>query len=164
MRQTTAIVVLLLSLLIGYFVISGNNESFTAISGTQKQMVTYDDYGTFNFLHHFNDMGENYDPTYHNISCHTKIKDTLNTNKQIPKINYPYPVDEDFLTDGFIEYDGQKVRRSLIPGNYTDHSEFADADFDRNQLHLAVRINRSKNSDIAPWPHNVYFNKIPRNQ
>jgi hypothetical protein len=138
-----------------------NIENFTAISGMEGPLTTYDDYGTFNFLFHTDDLPY-YDPTYFNLLC--SYRDYVPDNgRKCGSLTGKQNVDEDFNSDSFIDFEGWKVRRELIPSNYSNKN-YADADFDRNQLHLAIKKDRPQASAYPPQPHNVYFNKIPRNR
>lgn len=161
------LVILLIVLAVTWLVIKYNNQSvtksiedFTALSGIQLPLVTYDDYGTFNFLLQIDDFPY-YDPTYENMG-----DDYRDYEPEKPKpcgvSTSKLSKDEDFNKDSFINYRNLKVRRELIPSNYYKDNTHADADFDRNQLHLAIRKDRPRESAYPPQPHNIYFNKVPR--
>lgn len=132
-------------------------EKFVALTGIESQLTTYDSYGTFNFLFNTNDLPY-YDPTYDNLGCEFREKApvSLTTCGTGHGTTLPY---DDFNTDSFIEYEAQKVRRNMVPYNYWIEQSFADAKFDRNQLHLAIKKDRPRASAVPPKPQNYYFNK-----
>lgn len=158
------LIILIISL--SYFV-SSSNENFTKLTGFNP-LVSYDDYGTFNGIMHTNDivsfkrpnlsMREGsvlpyYDPTYNNMTCiindYQESDDYLNNIEARENINF----------DSFISNDGlHKVRRNLVPKNYTEHTHHANAEFDLNQRHLAIKKDRPQASQQPPQPHNIYFN------
>lgn len=140
------------------------NENFTALGPIGQPLVTYDDYGTFNFIFHTDDLPY-YDHEYDDLEYNYKDFDTvdLNTNsKKCGSFNCILTKNENFNKDSFIDYQGNKVRRELVPMNYFMNDQYADADFERNQLHLAIKKDRPRQSAQPPQPYNVYFNKIPR--
>jgi len=181
------LLLLIFVFLIIYFIIKRYNrsidqsvEKFTALSGIQQPLTTYDDYGTFNFLLHINDLPY-YDSTYEDMSDDYRDYDKNGQSKQ-PEVLYErsrskMSKNENFNKDSFINFRGVKVRRELIPANYSPpdfmgiigknfnngkHNNYADADFDRNQLHLAIKKDRPKESAYPPQPYNIYFNKSQR--
>lgn len=116
MNQGLAIVLLLIIVIIFYFIIKSNQkinqmDFFTLLRSIEKPLTTYDDYGTFNFIHHINDLPY-YDSTYDDMiyltktTCKPKLTDASDPNSLIP-------------TDSFVNVRGNLVRRKLIPFNYT---------------------------------------------
>uniref|UniRef100_A0A6C0LT06 Uncharacterized protein n=1 Tax=viral metagenome TaxID=1070528 RepID=A0A6C0LT06_9ZZZZ len=146
--------------------IHSNVEKFTALSGIEVPLTTYDDYGTFNFLFNLDDFPK-FDHTYDQMAGWFTNWDPHKFAEQPKKCgsrNNLQSKDEIFK-DSFIKFDGDhKLRRELVPANYINNNNFADADFDRNQLHLAVKKDRPRASAHSPQPYNIYFNKIPRDQ
>lgn len=73
MKRSVAILILVIIAFIIYWIttntntIEKNKEYFTMLMGFQKPLTTYDDFGTFNFLLHTNDLPY-YDPTYDRMS------------------------------------------------------------------------------------------------
>ena len=132
-------------------------ENFVALSGIESSLTTYDSYGTFNFLFNTNDLPY-YDPTYDNLGCDFR-EPAPKSKTSCGSVLMTAGSVEDFSRDTFIEYEGQKVRRNLVPANYSEEQSFADAKFDRNQLHLAIKKDRPRASAQPPQPHNIYFNK-----
>ena len=164
----TAILFLLIIILVVWILIKYNNtsikesiENFTAISGIEQPLTTYDDYGTFNFLLQTDDLPY-YDPTYENLGDDYRDYDPDGQKKTCGLSTSKLSKNENFNKDSFIDYHGLKVRRELVPSNYNKNNMYADADFDRNQLHLCVRKNRPRESAYPPQPHNIYFNKTQR--
>ncbi|XWV26273.1 putative orfan [Tupanvirus soda lake] len=145
MQQCHAIILLVIIIFAIYWltqssstIIKNNPEFFTILKGIQNPLTSYDDYGTFDFIHHTNDLPY-YDPTYNNMINLTKTY-TKYPNK-MPKWS-----GENFSKDGFIRVCGSKVRKELVPSNYSDQS-YAGAHFTNN-------INDEK---IAPQAYNFYF-------
>jgi hypothetical protein len=143
-------------------------ENFTMLKSIAGlfggSMVTYDDYGTFDFMLHTDDLPF-YDPTYNDLSCAYRDFNTVDksTNaKKCGSANCILTRNENFNKDSFLDYGGVKVRRELVPRNYTENTFYADADFERNQLHLAIKKDRPQQSAAPPQPHNIYFNQIQR--
>jgi hypothetical protein len=172
MTQYIALILLVVLVIIIYLIATSNKyssltdqttESFTALRGIESPLTTYDDYGTFNFILQTDDLPY-YDPTYDDMGC--AYKDYVKVKGQGEKCGNIMDLsarDENFNHDSFIDFGGRKVRRELVPANYNKEWQYADADFDRNQLHLAIKKDRPQASAVPPQPHNVYFNKIPRN-
>ncbi|XWV25019.1 putative ORFan [Tupanvirus deep ocean] len=145
MQQCHAIMLLIIIIFIIYWLtysssttIKNNPEFFTILKDIQSPLTSYDDYATFNFIHHTNDLPY-YDPTYNNMVNLTKTN-TKYPNA-IPKWN-----GENFSKDSFIRVCGNKVRRELVPSNYSDQA-YANADF----------TNSTINENIAPQAVNFYF-------
>lgn len=153
-------------------------ENFTAISGIEQPLTTYDDYGTFNFLLQIDDFPY-YDPTYVNMGDdYRDYKPNVKNNRISGPSTSKLSKNENFNKDSFINFRGVKVRRELIPANYSipesihgwgnnfsghsKHNNYADADFDRNQIHLAIKKDRPRESAYPPQPYNIYFNKPQR--
>lgn len=134
------------------------SENFVALSGISSPLTTYDSYGTFNFLFNTNDLPF-YDQTYDDMGCNFKEPAPISKTACGTSHGSNLPIINDFNRDTFIEYDGQKIRRDLIPANYSIDQSYADAKFDRNQLHLVVKKDRPRASAQPPQPHNIYFNK-----
>lgn len=139
-------------------------EKFTAFSGLNP-LTSYDDYGTFNFILHTDDMPY-YDKGYGSIfcgkpdyvpPCKPKLRGSVNPTADHSdlKVNF------DFDSDSFISYQGFKVRRNLIPSNYND-SDYAKADFgstpDPDNSTWIINKLRPKESSDPPKPRNWYFN------
>jgi hypothetical protein len=169
MKRNIAIIILIILFIIIYFVvlrsmnkINKETEHFTAISGMEQPLTTYDDYGTFNFLLQIDDFPY-YDDTYEDMGCEFSNYNPIGQAKKCGSRNGWQSRDENFNKDSFIKYDGcHKVRRELVPSNYEKNNIYADADFDRNQLHLLIKKDRTRASEHPPQPYNIYFNKIPR--
>ena len=148
-------------ILIGILIIRNNKriekeiEKFTALRGISSPLTTYDDYGTFNFLLSTNDLPY-YDPTYEDLQMTAKDYNPKG-QKRTCKLN-AQRVTEDFCKDSFIDFEGFKVRRELVPENYSKHA-YMDANFDKNQLHLVIKKDRPRLSSNPPQPVNIYFNK-----
>ncbi len=152
-------------------------EQFTALSGFEP-LTSYDDYGTFNFILHINDLPYYDAKGFGSIFCGkpdyvpTKTKLRGSVNPTAP--NSDLKVDFDFDSDSFINYQGFKVRRELIPSNYatrTDkydrsgrsgRSEYSVADFGSDRAHWLIKKNRPRASSQPPEPLNYYFS--PRHE
>ena len=165
MNQSTAIILLILTFVVIYYLIQFNSKSktedvekFVALSGIQDPLTTYDDYGIFNGIYQMNDFPY-YDHTYEDLFY--RLKEKKPTYMKDPgSILLPRNNIEDFDTDHYIFFDGKRVRRELVPYNYTDNPHFADADFDqRTQNYILVNPARERRSSVPPWPSNVYFAK-----
>jgi hypothetical protein len=166
MKQSEAIILLIIFIIGIYCVIQYNKsstqsalEKFVALSGLNP-LTTFDDYGTLNHLMHFDDFPF-YDPSYENLLYKYKdIPPGSDSIKNIGSINYPRDNIEDFSKDSFLYSEGRMTRRELVPSNYVEHPEFADADFDqRVQNYTLINTAREARSSVPPWPHNVYFAK-----
>jgi len=116
-------------------------EAFTVANNMQGPLLNYDDYGTFNFLFHTDDLPY-YDPTYEWMGCDFTNWDGADPNE-------------------YIKYDGDhKLRRRLIGSNYVDLRESANAKFDTDEDHILIKKNRVQASAYPPQPHNFYFGKV----
>lgn len=121
-------------------------EKFTALVGLNP-LTTYDDYGTFNFLLHTDDLPY-YDKGFAGMFC--------GKPDYVPEIRKPdINTNIDFDTDSFISYEGFKVRRELVPSNYVDGSKYGNIDLNENDR--IIIKNRPKASILPPAPHNYYF-------
>lgn len=68
-----------------------NKESFTILSPIEKPLVSYDDFGTFNFIHHFDDFPY-YDSRYFDmLDIYRKYESTLPKKDAIPSNYYKDP-------------------------------------------------------------------------
>lgn len=117
MNQCLAIILLIIIVIVVYFLVKTNQKSirtdfFTLLRSIEKPLTSYDDYGTFNFIHHTNDLPY-YDPIYDDMFYLTK------TNYK-PETKLPLS-DSIISSDSFINVRGDLVRRKLIPFNYTDY-------------------------------------------
>jgi hypothetical protein len=164
MRQYIAIILLIFLIIVIYLITAGSisqyektREKFVALSGIESPLTTYDGYGTFNFLFNFDDLPY-YDPTFENLEYELKDYDPKGQEKPCGSINDGQPVNVDYDHDSFIEYDNHKVRRELVPSNYTKYNYAAPADFGR--MHFIVKKDRPQASAYAPEPYNYYFKKI----
>lgn len=171
------IVVLAILILLAYLVCSFNMsgsvipeniyQPFTALNGMEKPLVTYDDYGTFNYLMHFDDLPY-HDSTYDNMSCAWRSYDP---HKYDTKYT-PNTFTRNEITDSFIEFDGcsrqncriiaqgnergDKVRRSLVPSNYVADQNYSLSNFDEHPPFLLLDLNRSRESSEPPVASNTY--------
>ena len=163
------IVILLVIIAIALYLLARNQniesskENFTVVVGTSNPMVTYDDYGTFNFILHTDDLPY-HDPTYDILSDYTKNRLDKKTKNRRPGWT------EDFDTDSFFELCGYKIRRELIPSNYAEND---GVHFHKFVIHSNIpehgKFNKFVNSNIArevnvptskrlaPEPYNYYF-------
>lgn len=144
-------------LIIVFLLITKSKEPFTALGPIQGTLTSYDDYGTFNFIHHFNDFPW-YDSTYSDMGCSMK-NDSIGLSWKCCD-NNKIQCNKDGLRS-YIKYDGDTLRRKMIPSNYSDHPEYADADFTKNMLHILVRPDRPKTASSPPQPYNIYYGEYP---
>lgn len=168
MEKIYIMILLIIVFTVLYLLVKNQNieqyrEDFTAIVGTSNPLVTYDDYGTFNFIHHFDDLPY-YDPTYNIMSDYTKNR-LDSTQKNIDK----KLESEDFDSDSFFELCGYKIRKELIPSNY---AETKNAHFTKYATHVnlpehpkfkkvidtQLATSHTVDDRSAPQPYNYYFN------
>lgn len=144
------------------FIKCKSKENFTALSGLNP-LTSYDDYGTFNFILHTDDMPY-YDKGFASIFCGKPdyVKEKPKPGGSVnPAADWPEWDTTDlkpyfnFDSDSFIDYIGYKVRRDLVPSNYADHMLYGRADFKTDQI--LINKMRPKESLVAPQPHNYYF-------
>jgi hypothetical protein len=145
MMDSISQIILICAILVGIIIVyryysTDKTEKFTALSGFNP-LTSYDDYGNFNFIFHEDDLPY-YDVGFKRIMCTG---------------NAPYT---DFDKDSFIDYQGFKVRRELVPSNYTDDDQLSNADFDKNPIGFFVKKDRPRDSSEPPQPHNYYFSNI----
>lgn len=129
-------------------------ENFTALSGFNP-LTNYDDYGTFNFIFHTDDMPY-YDPGFADIFCGTP--DYVPGPMLKPKFDFNLGFDK----DSFIDYQGFKVRRDLVPSDYTKWMDLGNAEFNPEQPNVIVRKDRPRASAEPPQPSNYYFEVAER--
>lgn len=168
MKKIYILILLIIIFIVLYFLIKTQTilnykEEFTTIVGTSDPLVTYDDYGTFNFIHHFNDLPY-YDPTYNIISDYTKNRMNQHNKKKEIKLK-----SEHFDDDSFFELCGCKIRKKLIPSNYaeTKNSHFIkyvshdnlpeQYVLEKNNTASNITLQTTYNRNI-PQPYNYYFN------
>ena len=165
MTNHLIMVIIIIAVLIVYYFIERNNkkimEKFTTLIGIEDPRTTFDDYGTFNGIYHFDDLPY-YDPTYENML--QKYEDECNSIKYWKdpgSIHLIRENNDDYSKDSFVcDAAKWKIRRSLIPANYSNHPEYADAEFDqRTNNYILINTTREKRSSVPPWPNNVYFEK-----
>lgn len=134
-------------------------ENFTSLIGLNP-LTTYDDYGTFNFILHTNDLPY-YDKGFAGMFCPTAYRAKALTrfsgkSDYVPKIRKPnINANIDFDADSFIGYEGFKVRRDLVPSNYTIGNDYGNADL--SQRDFSILIDRPMASINPPEPRNYYF-------
>ena len=124
-------------------------ENFTTLSGFNP-LTNYDDYGTFNFIFHENDLPY-FDPGFASIFCGEP--DYVPGPPRKPKFTFDLGFDQ----DSFIDYQGFKVRRELVPSDYTKGMEYGNANFNPAQPDVMVRKDRPRASAEPPQAHNYYF-------
>jgi hypothetical protein len=173
------IILIVIVLLVNYsnFCIATQVEQFTALSGFNP-LTSYDDYGTFNFILHTDDMPY-YDKGFATLFC--------GKPDYVPgePLQPHWDVDFHWDRDSFIDYEGYKVRRELIPSNYykgelsgtlapsqaqarsargipMNGDNLADADFDSGEEYIAIRKDRPKASAQPPVQFNYYFGREER--
>jgi hypothetical protein len=108
-----------------------SKENFTALNSITSELTTYDDYGTFNNILQTDDLPY-YDPTYMNMMC---------------KFQRKVPNDE------YIPYDNDIMKRNMIPANYSNDLQIANANMQNDML---INKNQKKNSSVPPVAHNYY--------
>ena len=143
MRLCAVILTILIIFALYVLLQKKNIEKFTALTGMQSPLTTYDDYGTFNFMFHFNDL------PYDTTKKPSKIEEYL--YKSESDLIKPEPINNnlDFDHDNFIRVGNNTVRRKLVPHNYSNP---AYANFTKQSDQLITR------SPIqAPKPQNYYF-------
>jgi hypothetical protein len=164
MDSTTAIISLIILIIIIYLLVSKSNtstksdiEKFTGLNGIESPLTTYDDYGTFNFILQIDDLPY-YDPEYYNLLWKYKdFKPSLAGKLKCGSRNGFPPKAFDFDKDSFIDFEGIKVRRTLVPENYSKDNQYAPADFGKSQTNLLVKLDRPRASAQPPQPYNIYF-------
>lgn len=62
---------------------------------------------------------------------------------------------DDFDKDSFINFRGTKVRRNLVPSNYTEHNDHAN--FHDSSMHFLVNQDKPRELITAPVAYNFYF-------
>jgi hypothetical protein len=178
-------IIAILAIIIGLiFIINYSNtnvtsqiEQFTANVGLNP-LTSYDDYGTFNFIFHTDDLPY-YDKGFASLFCG---KPDYVPGKPLQP---HWDVDFHWDRDSFIDYEGFKVRRELIPANYSngelkgtlttgqsqargargipmDGTHFADADFTSGEAYIAIRKDRPRASAEPPVQSNWYFGREER--
>jgi len=157
MNSTSIIIIASITCIILYFIIvtKKNKENFTALVGLNP-LTTYDDYGTFNFLFHTDDFPY-YDPTYENLGCNVR---TYPNTAQYREKNFKQSGQFDQIIvpeNTFINFEGDKVRRELVPENYSQNMDYGSAKFKTNQMYINKKNPRW--SMYAPEPFNTYIGK-----
>jgi hypothetical protein len=134
------VIILISFILIIYLVVktssTNQKEEFTILKPIRGPMVSYDDYATFNYIHHTNDLPY-YDPTYDNMV------NAINYEPIKSKAKKPRLGKENFNKDSFIVIRGNKVRRELVPSNYADDNHY--------------RFGINDNIPMAPQGYNIYL-------
>jgi hypothetical protein len=119
--------------------VSDNPEYFTMTENIANPMTGHDNYKIWNSISHSN-ISPNYNSTHNNM---VKLKYIIKPPKK--RINWHK---ENFDKDNFIEVQGNKVRRELVPSNYVDIN-YASPNF----------IESDMSEHIAPQAFNFYFKK-----
>jgi len=149
------LIIFIVICIILFFLVKDNKEKFTALVDLNP-LTTYDDYGTFNFLFHTDDFPY-YDPTYENLGCSVRTyPDTpayiAENAKDAGKFR------QSVVPRGtFIDFQGDKVRRELVPENYSKNMDYGNAKFVTNQMYINKKNPRQ--SMYAPVPVNEYIGK-----
>jgi len=133
-----------------FFVYKRNIEHYTALVGLNP-LTTYDDYGTFNGILQMDDFPY-WDPTYENMGCSVKTYSDPH-GEYFKKCGIQGPENVDL--DSFINFDGDKVRRELIPSNYYKHLDLGNADFKTE--HILVNRENPRLSAQPFQPSNIYY-------
>src|SRR5579862_2875114 len=102
------ILVSVLCIIIYFVIYTTKKENFTSLVGPSKPLTTYDDYGTFNFIFHMDDLPY-YNPTYEDLG-----DDFKNYSDGAKNFKYGGIFEKIIPKDSFINYDGKKVRRELV--------------------------------------------------
>lgn len=155
MSNTNYLFIFIIVCIILFFVVKNNKEKFTALVDLNP-LTTYDDYGTFNFLFHMDDFPY-YNPTYENLGC--SVRTYPNTPKYVAEnAKEPGQFRQSIVPrDTFINFEGDKVRRELVPENYSKNMDYGNAKFVTNQMYINKKNPRL--SMYAPVPSNEYIGK-----
>jgi len=129
-------------------------ETFTALSGFNP-LTTYDDYGTFGGILHTNDLPY-YDKEFKAMICGDSdyVADTPTTK---PRLGGVWQTDKANHPDSFIDYQGYKVRRSLLASNYASDDNMSPAAFDVIRKPWLIKKDRPRASSAAPEAWNYHF-------
>ena len=147
------VLILIVLLILILFKRINNIQPFTFIRGIRQPLVSYDDYSTFDFKNHLNDL-PNYDPTYHNLGCTIKHTDVDN-------VEWKCGGNNKYGLNSYIDFEGNLIRRKMIPSNYADHPEYTIADWTTNSMHIIVKPDRPKESTKPPQPYNIFYGIYP---
>ena len=155
MSDITYLIIFIVIFILLFVVFKNNKEKFTALVGLNP-LTTYDDYGTFNFLFHMDDFPY-YNPTYENLGC--SVRTYPNNPEYVAKnAKTPGKFRQSVIPRGtFIDFEGDKVRRELVPENYSKNMDYGHAQFVTNQMYINKKNPRL--SMYAPVPVNEYIEK-----
>lgn len=129
--------------------IKNDIEQFTTLNGLNP-LTTYDDYGTFNFLLHTNDLPY-YDPTYAKMGCCFKTYDGSTVKK--PCFSRKEVYDE----DSFINYNDDNLRREVLGSNYADDLDIGSSMFGNSRMF--INLSNPKISSQPPSSSNWKFSE-----
>jgi hypothetical protein len=139
-------------------------ENFTMING-MNPLTTYDDQDTINYRFNLNDLPIANLSLYHNLNKPDSPSTYEDNNKSLhtDQIGTENIINNNqfWRNKYFIYYDGSKINQSLVPSNYNDFKGYAMAEFDKNQLHLAINPTRPRfNTKRAFDEQNIYYDDI----
>ena len=152
MSNLINLVIFIVACIVLLMLFKDNTEKFTTLVGLNP-MTTYDDYGTFNFLFHTDDLPY-YNPKYENLGC--SVRTYPNTPEYIAEnAKTPGKFRQSVIPRGsFIDFQGDKVRRELVPENYSRDLDYSDANFKTN--HMYINKKNPRLSMYAPVPMNEF--------
>lgn len=120
-------------------------------NATDGPLINFDGFDTAEFKFNLDSLPD-YDPTYMSLG-----DSYTNWTDSTPTCTYKRdPLD--FDKDCFFKFEGRrKVRKYLVPSNYTDDSNYAIANFEDAPDVQVTNPNWTKYSTIAPEGSNTYF-------